>query len=202
VTPKQQAALDIFAPAAVAAERESAGWLGVGYPAELVIVQWGAETNWSLEKVTGIQNYFGLTAATCPDRARKLVPTHEEMTLAQFSALPLDERESVTERKDLGHGRYRFGLCRWFACFDNLADGISAYIKTITHPAHRYYPAWQQYVKDRNVDNLINGIAKAGYATSGSYAALLQQLAHQTNVQRALQIARDAKPDLGPPVAA
>lgn len=190
MTPQQQASLDIFAESAVSAERVSSGWLGIGFPAECIIAQWAAETGWSLEKVTGDFNYFGLTAATCPDRPKKFCPTEEELTLAQFVLLPLDERQSVTRRVDLRNGRYRYWLSRWFACFDSIESGIAAYIRVITSPGHRYYAAWAAYSRSYNVDGLIDGIAHGGFATGAGYASLLHQIAHQANVTAAIQAAR------------
>lgn len=64
MTPKQQAALNAFAPAAVAAERASSTRLGVGYPAEVIIAQWAAETGWSLDKVTGDYIRFQILRVT------------------------------------------------------------------------------------------------------------------------------------------
>lgn len=190
LTPKQQAAFDVFVPAAVAAERQSAAWLGVGFPAEVTVAQWAIETAWSLDRLTGEANCFGLTAATCPGRPKKFCPTHEELTVAQFSMLPDDERGSVTARVDLGNERYRYSLSRWFACFDSLQDGIAAYIRVITAPGHRYYAAWQHYTRTYNVDALIDGIAHGGFASGRGYGSTLHQIAHQANVQAAIQAAR------------
>lgn len=184
LTEDQLRALTVFAPAAVAAERET------GFPAECLTAAWAAETGWSLTKVTGDWNLFGLTAAGFPDRPKKFCPTREELTLAQFVLLQRDERESVTKRIDLGNGRYRYWLSRWFACFTSLPDGLSAYVKTITAPGRRYSKAWDRYQKDHDIDAFLDGIAAAGFATGAGYGSLLRQIAHQQNVQIAVQAAR------------
>lgn len=191
MTPKQQAALNTFAPSAVAAERASSVRLGTGYPAEVTIAQWGVETGWSLDGVTGDCNLFGLTSATFPARPKKFCPTQEVLTIAQFATqFALDERASVTKREDLGHGKYRYHLSRWFACFESLTDGVNAYIGVITAPAHRYYGAWKQYVAKQNMDRLMEGIASAGYASGPGYADLLKTIAHQESVRVAVAAAR------------
>lgn len=183
----QLAFLAAFAPVAVAVERSG------GFPAEVIIAQTIAESDWG-ERVTGVFNYWGLTAATCPARPKKFCPTTEVLTLAQFVTLPFDERASVIPggRVDLGHGKYRYSLSRWFACFDSLADGIGAYVGVITAPGHRYYSAWMRYTQDRNVDALIDGIARAGYASGSGYGALLKSIAHEGPVFAALVGARAA----------
>jgi flagellum-specific peptidoglycan hydrolase FlgJ len=186
LTLKQQAALAAFAPVAVAAERAS------GYPAEVIVAQWAAETGWSLDGVSGDWNLFGLTSAACPARPKKFCGTHEELTPTQFQQLPGEERESVTACVNLGDGRNRYSLSRWFACFDSLADGLEAYVSVITAPGHRYAEVWRQYQRERNLDGLMEGIAGAGYATGSGYGALLKQIAGKETVKAAIAAARAA----------
>ena len=161
-----------------------------GFPAEAIVAQWAAETGWSLDALTGAWNLFGLTAAACPARPEKFCATTEELTLAQFVLLRLDERQSVTKREPLANGRYRYHLSRWFACFDSLQEGISAYIRFVTAPGHRYYATWQAYARSYDVDQLIDGIAHNGFAAAAGYDTLLHKIAHQPNVQIAIQEAR------------
>lgn len=190
MTPAQINSLAAFAPAAVAAERASAGWLALGYPAEVIVAQWAAETGWSLDRVSGDWNLFGLTSATCPARPGKFCPTKEELTPAQFALLPDDERHSVTACLALGDGRNCYSLSRWFASFDSLADGVEAYVRVITTAGHRYAQPWQEYTQHRDLDALIEGIAGAGYATGSGYGALLKLIAHKPVVTAALSAAR------------
>ncbi len=179
-------ALSAFAPAAIAVERET------GWPAEVAIAQWAAESGWG-EKVTGANNYWGLTAATQPpNHPKAFVPTREVLTLGEFAALPRDERDSVTSRVDLGNGKYEYHLSRWFASFADLAAGLAAYVALLQKPGGRYFKAWSLYEADRNVDNLCDGIAAAGYASGPGYAVLLQEIAHEDAVINAVLVAHEA----------
>lgn len=180
--PRQQAAFDALVPCAIAAERTT------GFPAEAICSAFAIESAWG-EKPTGEYNYFGLTRATNPDRQMKFCPTHEEMTQEQFNQLPQDERESVTQRVDLGGGRYRYSLSRWFPSFDSMQQAVNAYVRLIT-AGPRYAKAWNQYKKDHNMDGLLDGIAAAGYATGGSYGKLLRQIANGSRVAMPVQAAR------------
>ncbi len=196
---QEQDSLTTFASAAVAAERSSATWLSVAYPAEVIVAQWAVETGWGLKGVTGDYNVFGLTAATCPGVAKKFCPTEEELTSARFNTLPADERESVTNQVNLGGGHYRYSLSRWFASFNNLTDAIEAYVQVITHPGHRFYAGWLVYVQDQkhSIDALITSIAANGYASGAGYRALLIGIAHSPHVTNALLVSRQsAEPKL------
>ncbi len=57
---------------------------------------------------------------------------------------------------------------------------------------HRYSAAWEHWQSAKDVGALIEGIAKAGYATSGGYATLVRQIAEGPRVAGAITDARTA----------
>ena len=68
MTPAQINSLAAFAPAAVANRASQCRLAGTWISDEVIVAQWAAETGWSLDRVSGDWNLFGLTSATCPAR--------------------------------------------------------------------------------------------------------------------------------------
>ncbi len=183
LSPVQQAAFDALVPCAITAERRT------GFPAEAICAAAAIESSWGA-RPTGDFNLFGLTKATNPELPGRLVPTHEVLSLSEFAKLPMDERESVTERVDMGHGTYRYSLSRWFPSFPSMQAAVDAYAALITRPGSRYAAAWQAYQRDHKMDALLDGVAKAGYATGSDYGLLLRQVANGSRIAMAVLAAR------------
>lgn len=182
LTPKQQEALDEIIPCAIAVERKTS------FPAEALVAQWAVESGWG-QKVTGDFNYFGLTRQVAPDRPMKWCATHEILTEAQLEQLEPEERARVTSMERLPTGKFNVRLSRRFPSFDSIRQAVDRYVLLLTQ-GYRYARAWTAYLADHDLDKLLNGIAAAGYSTSGNYALVLRQIAHGHNVAIAVQVAR------------
>jgi flagellum-specific peptidoglycan hydrolase FlgJ len=81
-------------------------------------------------------------------------------------------------------GRLRLEIDDEFGDYDSLDASCQDYAWLITH-GEPYGEAWQQYQRDKNLAELIGGVARV-YATSPQYAELVQQIAAQSNVLKAL----------------
>ena len=76
-----------------------------------------------------------------------------------------------------------------FAAYTQPQEAYDAWVKLITDPNSRYYPAYQQYQQDQNANAFIQNIAAAGYALAGPEAqawipqvqGLLPQVQQQWN---------------------
>ena len=133
-----------------------------GLPAQLLIAQWALESRWGA-KPAGSANYFGIKKA---DRHEKCctVTTHE---VVNGKSVEMDLE---------------------FADYDSLEASCRDYAWLITH-GKPYREAWQRYQQDRNLHNLVFGIAQV-YATGLHYAQLATQIADQGNVAQAIAQAR------------
>ncbi len=173
-----------IAACALAAEKRT------GFPAAVTMAQACLESAWGA-KQTGDFNIFGLTRAVAPNQPQKLVPTHERLTHAEVERLPGDERATITSFIEIpGHpGVFDVRLSRQFPSFASLQDATNAYVNLIT-TGRRYAGAWQHWRAAKDVNALIEGIAAAGYATSGGYAGLVRQIAAGPRIAKALEEAR------------
>jgi hypothetical protein len=133
-----------------------------GIPPEMLIAQWALESKWG-EKPAGNANFFGIKKAARHEQCCT-VTTHEV----------LHGKEVVLDLE--------------FADYDSLEASCRDYAWLITH-GDPYREAWQQYLKDRSVHNLVFGIAQI-YATGIGYAQLATQIASQSNVAQAIAAAR------------
>jgi len=134
-----------------------------GMPPEMLIAQWALESAWG-SKPAGHANYFGIKKAARHEKCCT-VTTHE-----------------TVKGKDVV-------LDLEFADYDSLEASCRDYSWLITHGTP-YHDAWQQYQKDKNVHNLVFGIAHI-YATGIGYAQLATQIAGQSNVAQAIAAARE-----------
>ncbi len=130
----------------------------IGCPAQMMITQWALESKWG-EKPVGLFNCFGMKRAS---RHTKFctVATHEVV-----------DGKSVMLNLE-------------FADYDSLADSCADYAWLITHGAP-YKAAWTKYLSDRNVMELIAGIAGV-YATAPSYALLASGIATAPRIAKAI----------------
>jgi flagellum-specific peptidoglycan hydrolase FlgJ len=129
-----------------------------GCPAQLMIAQWAIESAWGAKPV-GHANYFGIKKA---DRHTKCC------TLTTREVI---NGKSVVENLE-------------FADYDSLEDSCRDYAWLITHGAP-YHTAWQQYQSDHDLRALIAVIARV-YSTDPAYAGLVNAIAGQPNVARAI----------------
>ena len=162
----------------------------VGYPPEVLIAQWAIESNWG-KRPSGKHNLFGMTFHPSRHRSFSWVLTWEELTQTEINRLPADERARIRKTAPVPTrpGYFRVNLERKFADYDTPEQSVADKVGLITSAA-RYRAAWSAYRQDRNVDTLITGICRAGYATAGGYEALARQIAAQNNVHLAIRAAR------------
>lgn len=133
-----------------------------GVPARMLIAQWAIESRWGAKPV-GNFNVFGVK------RAKRHT---------QFCAV---ETREVIEGKEVKR------VCE-FADYDSLDAACSDYAWLIAHGAP-YRAAWRQYQQTRDVGQLITSVARV-YATDPNYARLANQIAAQTNIAAAIEVAR------------
>lgn len=162
---------------------------------------------WS--KVTGDNNYFGITANPpdygstdgqySRDRHAKFCATHEDITPVQLEAFRQDERTTAVPAKDaegnviqLSGGRIRYKMLRWFASYFSTTGAISGYVSMFIDSPARYKSAWSSYLALRDNDALLRAICEAGYATGDAEKTELS-IEHQGNVVAAIAAARAAR---------
>lgn len=174
----------------------------VGYPPQVLLAQWAIESKWGA-RPAGRNNVFGVTYNASRHQAFSWVSTWEELTDAGIAALPEEERRRITRREPLVNrpNLWRVELERRFADYPDVQTAIGDHVGLIT-TAPRYSAAWSQFNADKDIDQFLEGICRAGYATAGYYAQLAQKIAVQRNVLRAIAAARAAagiKPTPGAP---
>lgn len=135
---------------------------GTGLPAQLLIAQWALESKWGRQPA-GQANFFGI----------KKAGRHEK-------CCTVTTREVVEGRPVV--------VALEFADYDSLEDSCRDYAWLITQ-GEPYREAWAQYQLDKNVHNLLSGIAHI-YATDLQYAQLVTRIADQSNVAQAIREAR------------
>lgn len=153
-----------------------------GFPNPVFLTQSVIESTWG-QSVTGDFNFGGIKRIPEQGKA-KLVPTTEELTEAGFAAMRADERATMTKKEYLGNGKYKYHMSCWFASYASVDEYAEAYEAFLVGNS-RYLPAWHRYQQDKNVDSLLIGIAKAGYATGAGYQKLELTIEHQANIQHA-----------------
>ena len=141
----------------------------VGYPPEVTIAQWAVESAWG-EKPVGKFGCWGVK---------------------YYPGCPLSVTVLTTEvvRGETVHERLEF------ADYLSLAAACADYVRLITTEP-QYAAAWQAYQQSKAVDSLIRGIARVYVGSDpghqAQYAALVIEIAHQGNVQRAIAAAKSA----------
>jgi len=133
-----------------------------GCPAQLMIAQWAIESAWGAKPV-GHANYFGM----------KMAHRHSMCC-------------TVTTEEVVDGERVKMDLA--FADYPSLADSCNDYAWLITQGSP-YHAAWQKYQSDHDLPELIAAVA-GKYATDPNYMNLLNQIACQGNVARAITAAR------------
>jgi flagellum-specific peptidoglycan hydrolase FlgJ len=171
--------------AAIAAAIEDA----TSFPATALLAQWAAESLWGARE-TGACNVFGLTRDTNPDRPQAWCRTTEYLTAHQIELLRPEERARITSVTPHTADVFKVSLERQFPCFDSLQQASEHYAALIMS-GRRFAVAWSTYRLDGDVEKLLRGIAKAGYATGPGYGNLLTQIAGQANVRAALAEVRE-----------
>ena len=167
---------------AVRLERETA------LPPQLLIAQWAVESSWGAKPV-GRANVFGIKRANrhtdfC------VVTTQEVFSVAQIAQW--NDRHPQRPARVIGNlpgGKHIVELEDEFADYASLEASCRDYVWLITH-GDLYQKAWVSYQATRKLPALIDGVAHV-YATATSYAALLHQIASQTNVVTTIQAARE-----------
>ena len=137
-----------------------------GCPAQLLIAQWAIESKWG-EKPVGHANYFVIKRAA--RHAKWCTVTTREVI----------NGKSVIENLE-------------FADYDSLEDSCRDYAWLITNGAP-YRAAWEQYQNDGRLPSLIAAIAFV-YATDPNYTRLAESIASQSNVLKAVAVAKTNQP--------
>lgn len=176
----RQQRLSEIAKVAVGFEKQT------GYPPEVVVAQWAVESRWG-ERMSGKNNPFGMTYRP-RHSGYTWVMTREELTDPQIADLDAAERETISSKTPIASrpGYFNITLNRRFADYPSLIDAVRDKVGLIT-TSPRYTTAWTGYLRNKNIPELIDAIAAAGYATAGNYTALVKQIAAQRNVQDAIQ---------------
>lgn len=177
----QQQRLEQIAAVAVTLEAS------LGYPPQLLIAQWALESGWGAS-VSGDNNYFGMTKAA-RHKGWKWCATREVLSQRGINDLEQDEHQKITSIKERPDGKFDVMLSRKFASYPTLLDGVADKVNLIINGAP-YRAAFAAFTVDHDVMKLIDGIAKAGYATDPNYAVTLKKIAVQKNVLDAIQKAR------------
>jgi flagellar protein FlgJ len=133
-----------------------------GIPARMLVSQWAIESRWGAKPV-GNFNAFGIK------RAKRHT---------QFCAV---------ETREVIDGMEVKRVCE-FADYDSLDAACRDYAWLVTHGAP-YRAAWRQYQRTSDVAELIESVARV-YATDPNYARLANQIAAQTNIAAAIEVAR------------
>jgi len=160
------------------------------FPAQVMLAVWANESAWGAN-VTGNFNYWGITRAP-EDGPAKFCLTHEDITEAQLASFHEDERATAVQTADLGGGKCRYRMQRWFASYASLDESVQAYTEFFTKSPHRYQAAWQRFLVDSDADGLLKRICEAGYAT-GNAESVEMAIEHQSNVVHAIQMAEQAQ---------
>jgi flagellum-specific peptidoglycan hydrolase FlgJ len=159
------------------------------FPAKVMLAVWACESHWGAN-LTGDFNYWGITRPPEAGAAR-FCPTHEVLTEQQLAAFRPDELSTAIKIADLGNGRFRWSMSRWFASYASLEESVLAYTEFFTESTHRYQPAWLQFLVDHDEDGLLKRICAAGYATGDAEAVELA-IEHQSNIVHAVEMAAAA----------
>lgn len=133
-----------------------------GVPPKMLVAQWAIESRWGAKPV-GKFNVFGVK------RAKRHT---------QFCAV---ETREVIDGKEVKR------VCE-FADYDSLEAACRDYAWLITRGTP-YRAAWRQYQQTRDVAELVEFVARV-YATDPNYARLANQIAAQTNIAAAIEVAR------------
>lgn len=133
-----------------------------GVPAELVASQCVLESAW-LTRFSAPHNALGIKAAARHDQTR------------------------VSLTKEHESGAMREQLAR-FAAFESLADCFRDHAFIIT-TLTRYGAAWQGYLKSKNLESLVRGVAEV-YATDPDYASKLLRVQASQPFKNAIAAAR------------
>jgi flagellum-specific peptidoglycan hydrolase FlgJ len=99
-----------------------------------------------------------------------------------FGIKASDTHETYQLTKEYLNGQWQT-MRLAFEAYDSLADCFIAHAKLIQ--GGRYSDAWREYEQDRDLDNLIRGIAHI-YATAPGYATEILSLAHNAAVTAAI----------------
>lgn len=178
-SPQQK--IDQMAAVAVSLEAE------VGYPPQLLLSQWALESGWGASE-SGVNNYFGMTKAK-RHSDWKWCATREVLSQRGINDLDPEEHQKIRSTRERGDGKFDVHLSRRFASYLTLLDGVKDKVNLIVNGLP-YKAAFAAFTMDHDVMKLIDGIAKAGYATDPNYAATLKKIAVQKNVVDAIVRAR------------
>ena len=159
------------------------------FPARVLVTAAACESAW-FTKVTGANNFYGITRLPEAGLA-KLCATHEDITPAQLESFDPRERATAVQGADLGGGRFRYQMQRYFAVYQSMGESVVAYTEFFTKSPHRYAAAWQAYLEDKDEEGLLKAICEAGYAT-GDAETTEVAIFEQSNVDHAIQMAQKA----------
>src|SRR4051812_1994218 len=97
------------------------------FPARVLLTVWACESAWGT-RVTGDFNYWGITRLPEAGLAR-MCATHEDLTPAELEAFDPRERATAQKEKDLGKGKARYSMMRYFASYVSLGESVIEYME-------------------------------------------------------------------------
>jgi hypothetical protein len=160
------------------------------FPPAVGLAMWANESAWGA-KITGNNNYFGITRA--PENGpAKMCATSEYLTPAQLQAFRPDERATavpIAGKPISADGHQWYSMSRWFASYPTLQEACTEYIALFTKSPQRYAAAWKQFLADHDAEGLLKRLCEAGYAT-GPAEQVEVQIFHQANIAHAIAMAR------------
>jgi flagellum-specific peptidoglycan hydrolase FlgJ len=186
-TLKKVTSLDEIAKAAVNVEKQT------GYPAAAIVTQWALESGWG-QSVSGDYNHFGMTRDAGTSKKYHTVETPEDITYEQLMHYPKKERMTATNADGTPitgpwQGKKIIIMRREFSSYDSLDDAIKDNVRLITSNK-RYAGGLEAYKKSGNVEDLLRGIARGGYATGRNYESQLVSISKQSNIAQAISKAK------------
>lgn len=160
-----------------------------GFPAEVLAAQCALETGW-LSRAPG-NNAFGMKYIPGKNTDKQLLITREWFTedeLAHWLAGAPGREVLAQEAGPDSRGRNLYRVRDWFVRYASLLDSCADYVRLLTRG--RYKAAWEAFQRTRKVDDLVRGIAKAGYSTTHGYADHVLTVLHGDELQAAIRQAR------------
>lgn len=158
-----------------------------GVPCELTLAQWVLESGWG-QHAPG-NNCFGIKEYPNCFGTQLLFTTEffTEEEKENWLTRRVGRTAAVENATPNSVGRMRYKAQDWFASFQTLADCFTKRATLFTKLP--YKPFMDQYLQDRNLVSLIQGIAPH-YATDPDYAKQILSISSIREVQDAIKESR------------
>ena len=157
-------------------------------PALSTVAQWAVESKWGAAPA-GEHNCFGIKRAS-RHTLYCLKTTREWYCQAQIDHWNHEhpDRKARPTGKVSPSGKLDVMLDDEFADYRSLEESVADYCWLISHGSP-YAAAWKEYLVNRNIPQLVAGVANA-YSTTEDYQNLVNAIAGQSNVRNAIAAAR------------